>query len=49
MKITKEMIEDSAHFSNFAQKLKTAMWAKGFEDEKKMDEVAMEMWEWLKE
>ena len=44
-----EAMEDSAAFSNFAQKFKVLIWKwKEESTEKTIDDVALELWEYLK-
>ena len=45
-----EQIQDAARFSNFAQKFKMIVWSKMpiTASESELDEIALELWEWLK-
>ena len=53
MQITKAQVQKAARFSNFAQKLKTLIWAKmakkgtNWLSESDYDDIALEMFEWL--
>jgi len=45
----KDIIKNAARFSNFAQKFKTIVWGLGVDyvPEKELDNIALELWDWL--
>lgn len=42
------MIKEAAEFSNFCQRFKLKMWKAGYKDEKKMDKLAKDIFEYFK-